>query len=140
MKRLMLLFAFPALFVTGCKKEDACNLSSTSILGTFKVVSYTLQETATSTPVDFYPLFDACDKDNTYTFYENGTFVVADAGIVCDEYYADSESWELIGNTIIFGNDEIGVAEIENFSCTRFVIKVEEGLEGGIMKITFQRV
>jgi hypothetical protein len=127
---LILLIISAAFFFTSCKKseEATCTLSASTIVGTYKATS------AKINGVDLFPLFDACQKDDTYTFNANGSYVTTDAGVVCTPNNNDTGLWSIVGNSITIDGE---TSTVSDFNCNGFTITATVG--GNVQVGTFVR-
>ncbi len=139
MKKLLIPFALLLAFAS-CKKSDSssCSLSSTTILGSYKVTAATFRATGTSTDIDMYSLyFDDCEKDDIVTFSTGGVYTITDAGTVCSPTSADAGTWSLSGNTLTMDGDATTVA---SFTCSKVVMtQTVSSPAAGTMTITVTR-
>jgi Lipocalin-like domain len=106
-----------------CKKseEATCPLSAATIVGTYKVSTIKVNGVDVTSAI-----IDACQRDDTYTFNVNGSYVTTDAGVVCSPNNNDSSTWSLAGNTLIFDGD---TATLSDFSCNGFTVTVINGTQ-----------
>jgi len=120
MRKLTILFLSTALFFS-CKKKDDCSTNVASISGTYRITAYSYKQTPTSSEVDYYSTIfpDACDRDNTLMFNTNGTYLLTDAGVVCNPSGNDNGTWSLSGNTMTVDSDP---TTIESFDCKTLII------------------
>lgn len=122
-----------------CKKDTAtttCTLSSTSIVGTYKLTAMTNKVNDATPAVDLYASFDACQKDDLYAFNNGGTYVISEGATSCTPTNASSGTWTLSGTTFTLDGDP---AEISNFSCTGFEVKVADPATGAVTNATFAK-
>lgn len=108
-KKWMLLFAIIAL--VSCEKSDnttdnkttTCTLSSSSIVGVYKITKATMVTIAAgqTTEVDATSFIDANELDDLYEFKAGGVFNWTDAGVRNPgSIGAASTSWTLTGNKL----------------------------------------
>jgi hypothetical protein len=139
MKKLTILF-LSAIFIFSCNKKDpapACTKSAASISGSYKITAMTYKADAASTEADVFSLLDACEKDDIYTFQQNGTYQLKDAGLVCNPSDDDNGTWSVSGNTMTVDGDD---ASIENFDCNTLVlVNTDTQTPGDKFKITLTR-
>ena len=139
-------FIFLAVVVLfSCKKDpkndpQSCTISTASISGPYKITAVTYKANATAAEQDFFnTLFvDACRRDDVYTFKEDGTYKLTDAGTVCSPSGDDNGTWTLSGTATmqIDGDD----AAIESFDCKKLIlVNTDIDLPGDKMKITMTR-
>src|SRR6187401_671987 len=83
MKKLILLSLAGAFFLASCKKNENCDLNSSSLVGTYRATSITYKASAGSPEIDVYSGLDACEKDDLVIFNDNGSVIFQDAGQVC---------------------------------------------------------
>lgn len=121
MKKLLFLStAIVALLTTGCKKEaETCTLSSTSILGSYKIASILYKADAQTPAVDEFTTYDPCEKDDIITFSSNGVWTQTEGATSCSPANSDSGGWSLVGNIFTLDGE---AATISNFSCTEFSV------------------
>jgi len=129
-----LLFCFAS-----CKKSDSCTLSATSIQGTYKITSISYKATSSSSAVDEFATWDACEKDDHITFASGGVVTISDVGAVCSTPGDDTDTWGLTGNTLVLGS--AGALTVSNYSCSGFTVtNVIDSSTGESETITFARV
>ena len=140
--KLFALALFGAAIFTGCSNDDDnnCTLNTSSLAGTYKMMSVMYQPTPTSPAVEIInntEHFDACEIDDQFIFTTN-TVTNVDAGTQCSANPTpDVNNYTLSGN-VINVNGETRV--IENFNCNSFVaVGNSYDVPGDVVKITFTR-
>ena len=139
MKKLALSSLFIALLLTACKNDDddvACQLSSSSIVGTYKITAITYKPTPTSADVDIYATLDACEKDDLLVLNDNGIMNYQDAGTVCSPSGSYSGSWSLTGNSITIDGDP---GTVSSFDCSTLVLTQADPSGTGVSTIRLAR-
>ncbi len=121
MKKLAFIsISIITLLSTGCKKDnETCTLSSTSIVGNYKIASILYKADAQTPAVDQVTLMDPCEKDDIISFLANGTWTQAEGVTSCNPANSDNGSWSLVGSVFSLDGDAY---TISNFSCTEMTI------------------
>ena len=127
MKKLVVLSLAGLFFLAGCKKDDKCDLSSSSIVGTYRTTSITYKASAGSPEVDVYSNLDACAKDDLVIFNDNGSVIFQDAGMVCSPSGTDTGNWSLSGNTILLDGE---AGTVSSFDCDAMVLSMSDVTTG----------
>jgi Lipocalin-like domain/Prokaryotic membrane lipoprotein lipid attachment site len=113
-----ILFAFVALaLLAGCKKtkDQVCDLSEASIIGTYKLTGLTANGQSVLTV-----FLEQCELDDTYTFNADKSFVYTDAGIICAPPGTTSgNKWYLTGKIFSFDGTAYNV---ESFDCHSVIL------------------
>jgi len=135
MKKVILgLFVIVTAISTSCKKSDSCSTSVASLSGSYRLTASTYTEAGTTTPVDYFSLMEPCSKDNIFTLNSNGTYIITDAGSVCNPNEDDAGLWVVNGNTISIDGDP---ATIESFNCKTLVVTNSD--QFGTYRVTYQK-
>ena len=124
MKKILLYSLVISLFISCKKDKDGnCTLSVSAAAGTYRITAVKYKQTPTSAEQDYYnTLFtDPCEKDDTYNFNANGTYIFTDAGVKCAPPGDFTGTWSLSGNTITIDGDP---GNVESFSCTAMIVSV----------------
>jgi hypothetical protein len=128
MKKIFLSAALLCCIFMSCTKSDnggttGCTLSSTSIIGEYKIKS--IQFTPNGSPVSFDGLqyLPACDTDNVYALETNSVATITDAGVKCSPTPADATgSWSIshdtLSTTLSTTGQQTLSGKISGFSCT----------------------
>jgi hypothetical protein len=138
-----ILISLAALVLFSCKKDDKnepCTISTAAISGSYKITSLTYKENATAPEVDYlFLLFnEPCRRDDVYTFKADGTYILADAGIVCSPSGGDNGTWALVGTTSM--QLDYDDATIESFDCKTLVFVIADtDTPGDKLKFTMTR-
>jgi hypothetical protein len=121
MKKLAFIsISFITLLTTSCKKEtETCTLSSTSILGSYKIASILYKADAQTPAVDEFTTYEACEKDDILTFNSNGTWTLSEGVTSCNPPNSDNGNWSLVGNIFTVDGSALNIS---NFSCTEFTL------------------
>jgi hypothetical protein len=145
MKKIFLAtiaFSF-VLLVGGCEKDgngndSDCPFSEENLRGNYKIVAAVYKAGATDPEEDDFATWDACEKDDIYTFAEAGVLTQTDAGTECTPSGTATSSYTISGNTVtIAGTTSYTVV---SFGCSGFVVS-EDGLSAGEeYKITFAKL
>ena len=142
-KLATLLFAISTFIFSSCRKtpeKTTCETTSANIPGVYKLTAATHKASATAAEVDCFkePIFIPCEKDDTFTFNANGSYVQADIGIICSPSGNDDGSWELLGPTSILLDGDI--ITIKSFDCKNLILATPNVyIPGDTLKITLTR-
>jgi hypothetical protein len=133
----IILFALVTLF-SSCKKDSTptCDLNLTNISGTYKITSLIYKADATTPETDVFLLYDACQKDDLFSFNANGTYVISEGATSCSPSNSDSGNWSLGGTTIIIDGE---AAEVLDFSCNGFKARTTDVTSGEVITVTFAK-
>ncbi|MGG9971801.1 lipocalin family protein [Ferruginibacter sp. SUN002] len=139
MRKLLIPSAFLLMIASSsCKKSDSnCGLSLETLKGTYKVTASVYKETPTSTPVDEFALWDACEKDDTVTFGDANVITFTDAGTSCDPSGSGVAVWTLSGNTLIIDGETY---DVSSFSCSGMTIIWQDDTTDETGTITLKKV
>jgi hypothetical protein len=96
-------------------------LSAAAISGNYKLTAVLYKASSLAQEIDLFLQFDACEKDNIYTFNQNGTYTISDGAVACSPSDADGGLWSLNGSTMTV-DDEGG--QVSDFSCSGFKVKL----------------
>ncbi|UAY53284.1 lipocalin-like domain-containing protein [Ferruginibacter albus] len=101
--------------LAACSKDNggttSCTLSSTSIVGKYKITAVTFDG------ADAMSQIPACNQDDVYELKSDGTATVTDAGTQCSPSSDQSGTWSLNGTTLTTSNAELS-GTVSDFSCT----------------------
>ena len=139
MKKLILSSLLLTGLLTSCKDDDddvACQLSSNSVVGTYRISAITYKPTPTSGEVDVYATLDACEKDDLLVFNDNGVFNYQDAGSRCTPPGTYASTWSISGNTITIDNEP---GNVSSFDCTTLVVTQADPTGQGVSTIRLTR-
>lgn len=133
--------ALALLIGSGCKKDsnDTCDLSSSAIVGNYKITAATLQS-GTSTPEVnvLNTFFEPCQLDDITTLNANNTFAYQDQGTVCDPSGSYTGTWSLSGNNLtVIADGDTSTATVSSFDCNNFVVSSIE--LGSTFRVTYTR-
>src|SRR5678815_1262740 len=124
MKRFLLYTLLISLFIT-CKKDKDknCTLSMSAAAGTYRITAVKYKQTPTSSEMDYYNTVfpNACERDDTYAFNANGTYVFTDAGTKCVPPDDFNGTWSISGNTITIDTES---GNVDLFNCSSIVVSV----------------
>jgi hypothetical protein len=86
-----------------CKKSSSsCSISSSAIVGTWKLTTINYKRYPNSTSINVYNTsggYEACQLDDVYRFLANDTYDYIDSGIVCSPNGSyTGGTWSLSGN------------------------------------------
>ena len=124
MKKMLLSASLFFLMITGCKKDDDCDLSSDKLVGSYKLTGLTYKAAGSASATDVYNLYVApCERDDVYTFNANGTATYTDVGTVCVPAGNYNATWSLSGNVLNFDGDNYTVA---SFDCSAMVVVIND--------------
>jgi hypothetical protein len=131
MKKIITLAAFLIIIFSSCKKAEVvpnstCLLSSSNILGTYKITSILYKSSPQAPEIDYFMYYDECEKDNLLIFNSNNTFVISEGATACSPTTSESGNWNL-NQSLITINSELGT--ITDFSCSGMKIKKVYGAE-----------
>lgn len=129
MKKLIFIsISILTIVTTSCKKEtETCTLSSTSIVGSYKIASILYKENAQTPVVDDFTTYDACEKDDILTFNSNGNWTLTEGATSCNPANSDDGSWSLVGSIFTVDGESL---IISNFSCTEFTLNQSDPATG----------
>lgn len=105
MFKILSLVILSAAVFTSCKDDDeSCNLTATSIQGTYKATSIKYKLNASTPEVEVFNTtsgwYDACELDDTYTI-DATNFTYTDAGTTCTTNPTpDVSTYTLTGSTL----------------------------------------
>ncbi len=138
MKKILILIAFSGILFTSCKKDKSCDLNSASLAGSYQITSLKYKQTPTSAEIDVLPSFNACERDDIYTFNANGTFTYQDAGTICTINGSFTDTWSLSGTTLVYDGENYNVA---GFNCDNMVLTQSNvNVNGDVLTGTFVRL
>lgn len=144
MKNVFVFSVLLTTFFVSCKKSEnnaICTLSSTSIIGNYKITS--IIETANGQSIDLfsdttnYPL---CLRDNIFSINSNGIFSDSEGATSCNPTSAIGTigNWSLSGNNFtIVDNTFTDVYTISDYTCTSF--KLNQSDSTGSFSITMTK-
>ena len=143
MKQLTILTTFIILLSTACSKDPvepvSCEANSASIVGAYKITAVKYKASPSAAEIDYMnTLFpDACERDDIYTFYHNGTYTIKDAGSVCSPSGDDNGTWSLNNKIMTIDGDP---TLLEKFDCKVMVI-MNSGIEvsGDELRLTLTK-
>jgi hypothetical protein len=135
MKRIIVI-GISALFIfSGCEKEDTCNLTQESLIGTYRLTALTYRESPGSPVEDDFSGLSECVKDNLFSFNSDRTFRYQDAGLVCSSNLDYTATWTLTGTTLEYGGD---ISIVSDFNCERMVTTISDvDVQGDVLTATF---
>ena len=136
MKKLILLSLAGTFFLASCKKDENCDLNSSSLVGTYRATSITYKASAGSPEIDVYSGLDACEKDDLIIFNDNGSVIFQDAGQVCSPSGNDTGTWSLSGNTILLDGE---AGTVSSFDCDTMVLTMTDASTGEISTVRLAR-
>ncbi len=138
MKKIFGLLAVSAILFTSCKKDKTCDLNSASLAGSYQITSLKYKQTPTSAEIDVLASFNACERDDIFTFNSNSTFTYQDAGTLCVPSGSFTDTWSLSGNTLTYDGEAYNVS---SFSCDNMVITQSNvNVSGDVITATFVRL
>lgn len=117
----VLLVAF-----SSCKKDSSeatCELNATSIQGTYKLTSVKYKLTSSTPEVEVFTngaWYDACERDDTYTFGASNVATYTDAGTACTPNGSQTGTWSLSGSALSLNGTSYGT--VSSFSCTSMTV------------------
>jgi len=126
MKKIFLSVVLLCGVIISCKKNDnsssGCILSSTSILGQYKISAVTFTPSSIPYPVNGLQYFPACDTDNVYELKADSVATITDAGVQCSPSADATGSWSLsndtLSTTLSTTSQQTLSGKISGFSCT----------------------
>jgi hypothetical protein len=124
MKKILSLVVAVLFLAASCKKESStptCTLSAAAVSGNYKLTAVLYKASSLAQEIDLFLQYDACEKDNIYTFNPNGTYTISDGVVACSPSDADAGLWSLNGTTMTV-DDEAG--QVSDFSCSGFKAKL----------------
>ena len=115
MKKSIITAVALLILFSACKKNQTntttCNLDAAGITGSFNLTSFLVKSSSSSPEVDYVLYYNACQKDDIYSFNADGTYVVSEGATSCSPTNASTQSWSL-SNTSLTINGEIGRAHV----------------------------
>jgi len=134
-----------ALLLTGgilfsCNKKPdvpACDVTVVNLSGTYKLSALQYKANATAAPVDYLAAMDDCEKDNTLTLKNDGTYHSDDAGTVCSPDESSNGTWQLSGHTLTSDGTLNGT--VASYDCKTLVYYVDNAITTGD-RLTFTMV
>ncbi len=131
MKKIITLAAFLIIIFSSCKKDEVvsnstCLLSSSNILGTYKITSILYKSSPQTPEIDYFIYYDECEKDNLLIFNSNNTYVISEGATACSPTTSESGNWNLNQSSITI-DSELGT--ITDFFCSGMKIKKVYGAE-----------
>lgn len=129
MKKNLFALAVISFALTSCKKDETCEITMTTISGTYKVIT-AVYTAPGMPPVNMLANSDPCERDDLMILNENGSYEIKDTGtpLVCSPNNDYTGTWSLSGNTITVDGD---VATIESFDCESLVYNGSPGFTPG---------
>lgn len=138
MKKIFVLTVLSGILFSSCKKDKTCDLNSASLAGSYSISSLKYKQTPTSAEVDVLSSFNACERDDIFTFNANSTFNYQDAGTVCSPSGSFNDTWSLSGNTLIYDGETYNVS---SFNCNNMVVTQSNvNVNGDVLTATFVRL
>jgi len=145
MKKIFLLSILISMVFISCKKDSnkaPCTLSSSSLVGNYKITSYLMtmngQTIDVFTDTSFSPI---CQRDDIYTINANGTMTQSEGAISCNPPSTGGlGNWSLNGTNFTLSTDSTSPAQsytISDFSCTSFKLNLADSSSS--MAITMTR-
>lgn len=131
MKKITTLAALFTLLFSSCKKaeivkEPTCLLSTSNLLGTYKITSILYKLNPQTPEIDYFMYYDECKKDNLLIFNSNNTYIISEGATACSPTTTESGNWNLNQNSFTM-NSELG--SVTDFSCSGMKIKKVYGVE-----------
>jgi hypothetical protein len=118
---------------TSCKKDSpSCTLSSSTLVGNYKIVSILYKADAQTPVEDEVLLMDPCEKDDIFSINANGTWTQTEGATSCNPANSDNGSWSLVGNTF---NLDVDSYTISNFSCSGMTLNQSDPTIGETLAI-----
>ena len=115
-----------SLFLFSCQKETpppTCTITMAGLSGTYKIGAIQYRLTASSAPVDYLALMDACEKDDLLQLKNDGTYIYTDAGMVCSPNGSSTGTWSLSGTVLT--SDGLLAGTIEGYDCKTLVCFID---------------
>lgn len=127
-KKILFVTILSIVLFSACEKDATsnCQLSNTSILGTYKTTASTVQANATATPVDDYATWDPCSKDDLLTFNTSGTVTTSEGATSCSPPSGSvTANWSLSGSSLTISIPGLftETATIIDFSCNTMKVQ-----------------
>ena len=120
-----------------CKKEDACVLNSTTLVGNYRVASLSYKETFSNPIKNLMQYLKPCEEDNFISIKSNGDFIVNDGSDKCSPSQDMTYKWYLDGDTLFINNKP---RVIQFFDCrTLIFIAKNVNVQGDELKYTLIR-
>jgi len=143
MKKIALI-VLSTIVLFSCKKDSkdepqTCTTSTATVSGSYKITAVTYKETAASPEIDYMNILfpDPCQRDDIYTFNADGSYQIADVGLVCSPPGNDNGTWALVGNNLQIDGDPVN---LESFDCKSWVIvNTDTQVTGDRLKLTLTK-
>ena len=118
-KTTILTLALTVFLFSACKKdptEPTCTKSMASISGPYKITAAKYKASAASSEEDWMLILfpDACQRDDVYTFKNDGTYTISDVGTVCNPNNSDNGTWSIVGDNMQVDGDP---TTIDSYDC-----------------------
>lgn len=134
---LLYLFLVLTVLLTNCNKKNdtaSCTLSSTSIIGRYKVTSITIKNNSNPPVESINTIYAPCQQDDIHEFKATNMYSFIDAGVSCSPSNSIdvANGWSVMGNTLIYFGDAYPVTE---FTCAYFKVTHVE-IIGALTRVT----
>ena len=145
MKRFFLFSILVSIIFISCKKSSnntSCSLSSTSIVGNYKITSYTM--TSGGQTIDLFSdttSVSLCERDNIFSINSNGIFAESEGAVSCNPSSASGNlgNWSLTGNNFSIGDSTSSeVFTISDYSCASFKLNQSDSTSSLSITMTKQ--
>ena len=131
-KLIALLLVASVGFIASCKKDkddDSLAITKENIAGTYTIASMKASANGSADVDVFTTYYEACERDDEYTFKTDGTYVVVDAGTACDPKDDLTEKWSLDGTKITYYGDEETVKSVTKSQLVTEVTYNQSGIK-----------
>jgi Lipocalin-like domain len=134
-QKMMGLFMLVLIGLASCKKSSDnisdCSITMKNLAGNYKLTAVIYKASATATEQNFFPIIDACEKDDVLELKDNGTFNLKDVGAICTPNNSSIGTWNLVGNQITCSNADILTGTISGFNCKELTYFVNNAITTG---------
>ncbi len=125
------------LFITGCKKEDPCNLTVDSLAGSYKLTGLMYKPAPSLSEQNLFTDMEECRRDNIFIFNSDKTFIHQDIGTTCLPSETEQSAWDLDGTTLTIDNM---VSNVTSFDCnTMQTTTTNYNIPGDLLIATYVR-
>jgi hypothetical protein len=138
MKKILGMAIVSAVLFSSCKKDDECNLTDASLVGTYKLTGLTYRLSPQAAEENVFSTFTECERDNVFIFNADHTLYYQDAGVICNPPQNDQGVWALNGSTLTFDGETNTVA---SFDCKTMVTQTRDvSFNGDVLTATYVKL
>ena len=139
MKKTILALSMLSLIFVSCKKDEddePVTPTKENLTGSFKKTGHVVAGVNIFNNSDpSMNMYEACERDDIYTFNANGTYTRTEGGAVCTPSRTENGTWSLSGSTMTVNGDQ---NMVESFDCkTLILVNTDTNIAGDRLKFTF---